>query len=148
MENLHQGQDPQPAQPKPPLPPELDFLKEFPRAEQLPRDQQLEWLRKQLALVRRHAPLLRQHGFDPDLMIARLQPALDRADATQKAVESAQDDLLHATANQADAIRTLVDALEVALIELRASNPFHPDLDEWEDMIEQLREDYPKLPPD
>ena len=131
-----------------PLPPELLFLKDIARVKELPPDERLAWTRNHLEQIHRHADLLRQHGFDPDYMIALLQPGLERAEQAERELDRALDNQLHAAADVADAMRNLVDGLEQVVAELKASDPFHPDLPDFEDKLEQLREQYPKLSDD
>lgn len=130
---------------KRPLPRELLFLRDFARAKELPVDELLAWLPKQLEQIRLHAGQLRQHGFDPDYMVGLLQPVLARAQAAQAELERAEEERLHAVADQAEAARKVVDAFEQVVAELKAAKPFHPDLPELEDQLEQLRQQYPKL---
>ncbi len=133
---------------KRPLPPELQFLNDLARINDLSLEELLAWMPKHLERIRLHADLLRRHGFDPDHMIGLVQPSWERLQAAQAEVERTQDALLNATANQAAAARTLVDNFEAAVTEVKATQPFHPDLPEWEDLLEQLREQYPKLDDD
>jgi hypothetical protein len=130
---------------KRPLPPELSFLKDIARAPELPREEKLAWTRNHLELIRRHADLLRQHGFDPDYMIALIEPSFQRAELAERELDLALDKQLHAAADVGDAMRNLVDGLEQVIAELKASDPFHPDLPDFEDKLERLREEYPKL---
>ena len=143
MDSPEQG--PKPSRPRRELPPELQFLHELPRTGELPADEMLAWMQNLTEQVRRHADLMRQHGIDPDHILKTLQPGLDQLDTAQRKLDAALDIQLHAAADQAEATRNLVDKLEDLVVALRAENPFHPDLDQLEDQIQQLREHYPKL---
>ena len=133
---------------KRPLPPGLDFLKEIARAKEYPPEELLEWLPKHIEQIRLHADLLRQHGFDPDYMIGLVEPSLKPALAAEAEYQQAMDKCLHAAADEAEAWRKVADSLEQVVAELKETQPFHPDLQELEEKLEALREQYPKLPED
>jgi hypothetical protein len=140
-----------PAEPTPhrrPWPPELAFLHEFRALAGLPPEEALPRMRQLLEQVRRHAPLLRQHGLDPDHLLGTLQPAFEQSEAAQQQYELAQDQVLHAAADVADTMGAMVDGLERAVAQFKEQNPFHPDLTDWEEKLQVLREAYPKLPED
>lgn len=65
--------------------------------------------------------------------------------AAQAELERAEDKRLHAVADEAGAAWKAVDAFERVVAELKAAEPFNPDLPELEEQLEQFRQQYPKL---
>ena len=85
-------------------------------------------------------------GRDPEEAIKRLTALKDNVLAKGEAADKAEEELLHAHADEADAARELFKTLRQAIRELRRSNPLHPQLEEWEDALEAWAQEMPKEP--
>jgi hypothetical protein len=128
------------------FPPGLDFLDSIQKAQQAEdREMKIAILSTFLTNVRDHAELLRKHGYDPERLIVTLEPLLKNAAAAEKRVEEAQEQLLQAVADKADAEWKAVDALEEAIKFAEEERPFDPQVQEWKELLEELREQYPKI---
>jgi hypothetical protein len=127
------------------FPPGLDFLDSIQKAQQT-EDQEMRnaILSTFLTNVRDHADLLRKHGYDPERLLS-LEPAVRKSVAAEKKIEEAQEQLLQAVADKADAERQAVDTLEEAIKIAAEDRPFDPQVEEWKEMLEELREQYPKI---
>ena len=95
--------------------------------------------------IREFRDRLRQHGLDPDRLIVSMQAVLENLARAQKEVDEHQDKLLHAAADVGEASRRLVDALEQAANEAAEERPFDPEVQDWQEQIEELRRQYPKI---
>jgi hypothetical protein len=95
--------------------------------------------------IRNFQDLLRRHGLDPERLIAGIEPHLKRVAAADKKIEEAQEQFLQAVADGADAEWQAIDALEEAVKVAAEERPFDPQVEEWKEMLEELREDYPKI---
>jgi hypothetical protein len=127
------------------FPPGLEFLSALRKAEELEGEARMALLWTFLENVRDFSERLRQHGLDPDKIINGLQPQLEALGKAEKEVEQEQDRLLHATADVAEARRNAVDALEVAVNAAAEERPFDPQVQEWKEILEELRKNCPKI---
>src|ERR1019366_1754575 len=85
-------------------------------------------------------------GRDPDAVLKALTGLRDTYLAKHEASEKADEDLLQATADVADAKYEVFKALPQAIEELKQTEPFSPQLEELEDYFEALAEEMPKEP--
>jgi len=130
----------------PQFPPELDFLESLYKAKQTEdREMKVAILWTFLDNVRTFSDRLRRHGLDPDRIIIPLEACLNDLARAQKDADNAQDKLLHATADLAEASRQQVDNLEAAVNAAAEERPFDPEVQEWKEQLEELRKQYPKL---
>ena len=128
------------------FPPGLDFLDSIQKAQQTEdREMKCAILSTLLQNIRDFQDRLRKHRLDPERLIAWLEPAVRNLAAANKRIAAAQEQLLHANADKADAEWAAVDALEEAIKFAAEERPFDPQVEEWKEMLEELREDYPKL---
>jgi hypothetical protein len=128
------------------FPPGLEFLDSIQKAQQTEdREMQCAILWTLLENIRNFQDLLRRHGLDPERLIVPLEAMLNNVTAANKKVEAAQEQFLQAAADKADAERAAVDALEEAIKVAAEERPFDPQVEEWKEMLEELREDYPKI---
>ena len=135
-----------PATPAHKFPPGLEFLDSIRRAQETEdREMKCAILWTLLENIRNFQDLLRKHGYDPDRLIVSLEAMLNNVAAANKKVEAAQEQFLQATADKADAERAAVDALEEAIKVTAEERPFDPLVEEWKELLEELREDYPKI---
>jgi DNA-binding FrmR family transcriptional regulator len=134
------------ARPAHKFPPGLDFLDSIQRAQQTEdREMKCAILSTFLDNVRDHRDLLQKHGYDPERLIAGLEPHLKKAVASNKKVAEIQEQLLHATADMADAMREMVDGMEEAIKVAAEERPFDPQVEEWKETLEEFRKEYPKI---
>ena len=128
------------------FPPGLDFLDSIQKAQETEdREMKCAILATLLQNIRDFQDRLRKHGLDPERLIVPLEAMLNNVAAANKKVEQAQEQFLHAAADKADAERAAVDALEEAIKVAAEERPFDPQVEEWKEMLEELREDYPKI---
>jgi hypothetical protein len=127
------------------FPPGLDFLDSIRKA------QQTEDLEMRSAIlwtflqnVRDHADLLRKHGYDPERLLS-LEGLLRNAAAADKKLEAAQEQLLQAAADLADAEWQIVDEFEKDVNAAAEERPFDLQVDEAKELLEELRKQYPKI---
>jgi hypothetical protein len=134
--------------PAPPhkFPPGLEFLASIRKAQQTEdREMKTAILWTFLENVRNHHDLLLRHGLDPERLIAGIEPHLKRVTASDKKVEELQEQLLHAAADVGDAMRQMVDGMEEAIKVAAEERPFDPQVEEWKEVLEELRKQYPKI---
>jgi hypothetical protein len=128
------------------FPPELEFLASIRKAQQTEdREMKCAILWTLLENIRNFQDLLRKHGLDPERLIVPLEAMLNNVSAANKKVETAQEQVLHAAADKADAERAAVDALEEAINVAAEERPFDPQVEEAKELLEELREDYPRI---
>ena len=128
------------------FPPGLEFLDSIRRAQETEdREMKCAILWTLLENIRNFQDLLRKHGLDPQRLIVPLEAMLNNLAAANKKVEAAQEQLLQAAADKADAEWAAVDALEEAIKVAAEERPFDPQVEEWKELLEELREDYPKI---
>jgi len=124
----------------------LEFLAAFRKLEQTgDREMKHSLAWTLLENLRNSTELLRAHGFDPDKLIGPLEKALNAAARTTKDCEEANEQLLQATANKADATRAFVDAFENFVKAASEERPFDPHVEDATDSLEELRRIYPKI---
>jgi transposase-like protein len=87
-------------------------------------------------------------GLDPEAELKKLADQMDEFVAADEDAEKAVEDMLQKGADAADANYKLFIALRQFLQELKQSNPLHPQLEEWEDLLDALAEQMPKEPED
>ena len=127
------------------LPPALDFLRDLPKlARQEPEDLPKQ-VREFLTKAEQNRELMRQCGIDPGRIINHLQALLKDFEEAHSSFEAAEETLLQAVADQADALRAAVDGLEAVMQEKLNEAPFDPEVQEFREQVEQLRKLYPKL---
>jgi len=127
------------------FPPGLEFLSALRRAEKLEGDEKFALLSTFLQNVRDFSDRLRQHGLDPNLIIASLQLQLEELGRAEKVVAEHENTLLHSMADVAESTRNLVDGLEAVITQAAEERPFDPEVQEWQETLEELRKQYPKL---
>jgi ABC-type transporter Mla subunit MlaD len=127
------------------FPPGLEFLSALRKAAELEGEEKIALLWTFLQNVRDFSERLRQHGLDPDLIVTNLQPKIERLAKSEREVEESQERLLQTAADVGDSMRNLVDGLEAAINVAAEDNPFHPDVQEWKEDLEELRKQYPKI---
>ena len=128
------------------FPPGLEFLDSIRRAQETEdREMKCAILWTLLENIRNFQDLLRKHGYNPERLIVLLEAMLNNVATANKKVEAAQEQFLQAAADKADAERAAVDALEEAIKVAAEERPFDPQVEEWKEMLEELREDYPKI---
>jgi ABC-type transporter Mla subunit MlaD len=115
------------------------------KAAELEGEEKIALLWTFLQNVRDFSERLRQHGLDPDLIVTNLQPKIERLAKSEREVEESQERLLQTAADVGDSMRNLVDGLEAAINVAAEDNPFHPDVQEWKEDLEELRKQYPKI---
>ena len=125
------------------LPEHLRFFFEEP-PEGLEDEELIAFMQTRLAKVREHFEELKAHGVAADRFLAEAEPTLEEAVQAVKAVEEHQDKLLHLHADVAEAQAHLVRTLLKAVRNAEEHNPFHPDLPEWREQLEELAKQYPK----
>ncbi len=130
---------------KRPLPRELLFLRDFARAKELPVDELLAWLPKQLEQIRLHAGQLRQHGFDPDYMVGLLQPVLARAQAAQAEPSGQRKSGFTPSPTKRRLRERLLMPSSRSLPSSKQPSPSTRTFRSWKTNSEQLRQQYPKL---
>jgi propanediol dehydratase large subunit len=127
------------------FPPGLDFLDSIQRAQQTEdREMRRAILGTFLTNVRDHADLLRKHGYNPERFLS-MEEWLRNSAAADKKVEELQEQLLQSVADAADATWRAVDALEEAIKVAAEQRPFDAQVEEWKELLEELREQYPKI---
>jgi hypothetical protein len=140
------SEDKPPAPPAHKFPPGLEFLDSIRKAQETEdREMKCAILWTLLENIRNFQDLLRKRGLDPERLIASLEPLVSNLAAANKKIEAAQEQLLHATADKADAEWAAVDAMEEAINAAAEERPFDPQVEEWKELLEELREDYPKI---
>jgi ABC-type transporter Mla subunit MlaD len=128
------------------FPPGLEFLASLRQAQQTEDPEaRRAILWAFLENARAFSDRLRQHGLDPDRIIIPLQTCLEDLAKAEKEADKAQDKLLHAAADLADASRQQVDNLEAAINAAAEEKPFDPEIQKWKEQIRELRKQYPKL---
>jgi hypothetical protein len=127
------------------FPPGLEFLSAFQRADKLEGDEKLALLWTFLQNVRDFGDQLRQHGLDPDRIIAALQPQLEQLGRAEEELAEHENTLLHSMADVAESTRNLVDGLEAVITQAAEERPFDPEVQEWQETLEEMRKQYPKL---
>ena len=128
------------------FPPDISFLSALRKAAQMEDYQdKMALLWTFLENVRNFGDRLRKHGLDPDRFIHPLQEQLEAWAKAEKDVDEHQDKVLHLAADVADANRRLVDAIERAVKEAAEEKPFDPDVQDWQEQVEELRRQYPKI---
>jgi plasmid stabilization system protein ParE len=60
-------------------------------------------------------------------------------------VDDAEEKVLHAAADEADAARAAVDALEKAIQQAAEEKRFDPQVEKWLEELEEIRKHYPKI---
>jgi hypothetical protein len=131
------------------FPPGLEFLASIRKAERTEDpEMRTALLWTVLENVRNFSDLLRQHGYDPERMITTLEACARLSGevvAHQKELDDHQDQVLHAAADVGEANRKLVDTMEAAVNCAAEERPFDPQVQEWQEQLEELRKHYPKL---
>jgi len=127
------------------FPPGLEFLSALRQAEKLEGEERVALLRTFLKNVRDFSDRLRQHGLDPDHIIVPLQAHLEQLGSAEKALAEQEDTLLHSVADVAESSRKLVDGLEAVITQAAEERPFDPQVQEWQEKLEEMRKQYPKL---
>jgi plasmid stabilization system protein ParE len=130
---------------KRPLPQELHFLNELSSIPPMERDEVPVWVRGLLQKIRENAELMRQHDLDPDRFINTLLPHIELLESAQREVDDAEEKVLHAAADEADAARAAVDALEKAIQQAAEEKRFDPRVEKWLEELEEIRKHYPKI---
>jgi hypothetical protein len=131
-------------QPKRPLPPELAFLTHRPDFSQMEDDDLIAHLHNQHALIRQHADLIRDYGLDPDALIAFTAPALAQAEQAIKDCDAAQEKMLHALADKADAERNLFQVMKQIVEVGHAEHPFDETMQEAKEFVDEWSKQMPK----
>jgi hypothetical protein len=128
------------------FPPGLEFLDSIQKAQQTEdREMKCAILWTLLENIRNFQDLLRRHGLDPERLLVPLEAMLNNLAGANKKIEAAQEQLLHAAADKADAEWAVVDALEDAINAAAEERPFDPQVEEAKELLEELREDYPRI---
>ena len=135
----------QPKEIKRSLPPELAFLNEFSNPPSMEPEEKGPWARRMLQKLAENRQLMREHGLDADRVICSLRPLIENLEQSQRAVEESQEQLLHAAADVGDAMRKLVDGMEALVQYASEVRPFDPEVQEWKEVVEELRKEYPKI---
>src|SRR3954464_3270555 len=122
------------------FPPGLEFLASIRRAAEMEdREARKALVWTIIENVRDFSDRLRQHGLDPDRIIIPLQKQMQECERADKEVQEQQDKVLHAAADIADASREVVDALELAIRQAAEEKPFDPEVQEWQEELQELR---------
>ena len=87
-------------------------------------------------------------GRDPEAVMKMLTGLRDVFLAADEAADKAEEHLLHAHADEADAQYEVFKALPQAIEELKQADPLDPRLEKLEDLREALAEQMPKEPED
>jgi hypothetical protein len=127
-----------------PLPPELAFLKTVPNLKEMDPNDALDWMWHQHELIRQHAALIREHGMDPDKLIAFTEPSFRAFEKAQKAVEDAEQKQFHSLADLADSQYNLFKAMEAVVNPAYEKAPFDPEVQEMKEYLEEWRKHMPK----
>ena len=83
-------------------------------------------------------------GIDPDAKFKEIEAAFQKHLTAKAAAEAAEENALQATADVGDATYELFKSLRTAIREHKKANPLDPRVEEWEEIIEALSEQYPK----
>jgi hypothetical protein len=121
--------------------PDMDFLKDLPRLEEMEDEEFALWTQRFAEKVRLYSGLLREQGMDPE----QLRAQVDVYKAALREADVAQEASLHATADKADAERKAVDQFEAMVAAAEEKNPFHPQTQKWKEELQELRKQYPKI---
>lgn len=125
-----------------------EILSLLAKVDELNDEERIAAFSARLEHLRSHRNELLKKGIDPaqlDRYVTTCEAALE--DFKQKAARCVemQERLLHAAADVGDAMRDVVDKLEEAVNVAREERPFDPQVQEWMDVLEELREQYPKI---
>jgi hypothetical protein len=132
------------AKPKRPLPPELAFLTERPNRKEMEAEEYIAWAQNHHVLIRKHAALIRQHGMDPDKLIAFTEPTLRALEQAQADYEKAQQEMFHRLADKADAERDLFQAADALVKAAAEEHPFDENVQEFKEFVDEWRKQMPK----
>lgn len=115
-----------------------------PPPEDLEPDAYVNALRERLDWVRRHREELLAHGVAADRFLADMAPKVEDLAARNAEVDLAEDRLLNAQADRADAEYSLFLALKQRFKAMEEENPFAPEVEELREQLEELAENFPK----
>jgi hypothetical protein len=104
----------------------------------------LEQVQTYLKRVFTHRELMQAHGLDPQQFILTLMPLLRQSKREQAALDAAENVWLEKIADAADAQRNLFQTLRPILEKLYSENPFHPQVREWKEQLDQWAKEMPK----
>jgi len=129
--------------PKRPLPPELEFLR-HPPPPGLEAEELIEFIQQQHARIRQHAALIREYGMDPDKLIGFTAGSLATLIRACQACDAANENMLGAMADKADAEYNVFKTLEPIAEKAYEINPFDPEVQELKEFVDEWRKQMPK----
>ncbi len=126
------------------LPPHLHFMADVEKVNGMEADELIEFSTGYLEKLRKHRDELAACGVRIDQFIADTARRLAAVEAVNKDVEKAEDARLQAMADSADAQYDLFKAMEALVKAAKEQNPFDPQIEEWEEQLEEIRRQMPR----
>ena len=127
------------------LPPELEFLHELVSRPDMEPEELGPWARGFLKKLDENRELMRQHGIDADRIINVLQKPIEDIEQAQREADESQEQVLQSAADLGDSMRDFVDKLEALVQYAYEQQPFDPQVQDWKEMVEELRQEYAKI---
>lgn len=125
------------------LPAHLRFFFD-PLPDDLEDEDFMEFMRQRTAQVREFRDELMAHGVAADRFLADAEPKLADLEKVCGEVDQAEDKLLNARADLADAQLNLFRELKKALAEMEEKAPFDPKTEELREELEEWAKIFPK----
>jgi hypothetical protein len=125
------------------LPAHLRFFFD-PLPEDLEHEEFLEFMRARTTRVREFRDELMAHGVAADRFLADAEPKLADVEKVCAEVDQAEDKLLNARADLADAQYKLFCELKKALAHMEENAPFDPKTEELREELEEWAKIFPK----
>lgn len=104
----------------------------------------LQFMEERETQVRKHREELIARGIDADLFLAQTEPKFRELKTCQAKVEKAEDDLLTAQADSADARYKLFRTCQEALRAAEEEKPFDPQVQEFREQLDKWAKHFPK----